>query len=180
MSSRPGETDFDPALDPLAFRRALGRFATGVTVVTLAGPEGPLGITANSFAALSLDPPLVLWSPAKRSGRHALFTASAEFAIHILSAGQQALCDHFVRSADGFDAFPYRLSPEGVPILSGCAAVFECRLEAIHDGGDHTIVVGRVRRACSRPGATLIFSHGQFGIAEDTGQGPAKAIERGA
>ncbi len=179
MSSRPGETDFDPACDPLAFRRALGRFATGVTVVTLAGPEGPLGITANSFAALSLDPPLVLWSPAKRSGRHRAFTASPHFAIHILSAGQQAVCDHFVRHAEGFGAFPHGLNPEGVPILSGCAAVFECRLEAVHDGGDHTIVVGRVRRARSQPGATLIFSHGQFGIAEDLGLDTPQAMERG-
>ena len=84
-------------------RNALGGFATGVTVVTTMTETGPLGITANSFASVSLAPPLVLWSPARRSRRFPAFEAASHFAIHVLSAGQQALAERFSRAADGFE-----------------------------------------------------------------------------
>ena len=104
---------FDPAADPRAFRAALGSFATGITVVTTRTPDGtPVGITANSFASVSLDPPLVLWSPARASRRFPAFAEARRFAIHVLAHDQQAVCDAFVRAAQGFDAVP---STDGQP-----------------------------------------------------------------
>jgi len=89
------------SFDERAFRYALGRFATGVTIVTCNGPDGPMGITANSFASLSLDPPLVLWSPAKSSRRYDAFVNAPEFAIHVASYDQLDLCRDFAKSAGG-------------------------------------------------------------------------------
>jgi flavin reductase (DIM6/NTAB) family NADH-FMN oxidoreductase RutF len=153
---------FDPSEEPRAFRNALARFATGVAVVTTRGIDGPAGFTANSFASISLVPPLVLWAPAKASRRHDVFVKAEHFAIHILAGDQKELCEKFVRSADGFDAFAHTTTAEGVPVLQGCAAVFECTRSAVHDGGDHSIIVGRVRRASCLQGPTLVFQDGQF------------------
>jgi flavin reductase (DIM6/NTAB) family NADH-FMN oxidoreductase RutF len=146
-----------------SFRDALGRFATGVTLVTAAGPHGPVGFTANSFAALSLDPPLVLWSPAKHSQRHGIFTRAEHFAIHVLHEGQLGLMKLFHRGGSGFADVPHATSPEGVPLLSDALARFECARHALFDGGDHSIVVGRVLRAEVRAGAPLVFSAGRYG-----------------
>ncbi len=155
---------FDPAgADPRAFRNALGQFVTGVTVVTCATNDGPIGITANSFASVSLDPPLVLWSPAKDSQRYPFFMATERFAIHVLRRDQGAICRGFARSADAFDTAEWRESPEGVPLIEGCLARFECSTEAQHDAGDHSIVVGRVLRVTTQPGEPLIFAAGVFG-----------------
>ena len=145
------------------FRQCLGRFATGVTVVTAAAPGGPLGITANSFASVSLDPPLVLWSPAKHSARFAAFCAAPVYAIHVLAGDQAALARHFAHRGDGFDAFDWQRGPLGVPLLQGVLAWFVCRLEAVHEGGDHAIIVGRVAEAAHREGAPLVFQGGQYG-----------------
>lgn len=153
---------FDPATDPRAFRRALGRFATGVTIVTTSGKGEPVGITANSFASLSLTPPLVMWSPAKASRRHDVFLESEHFAINVLSEAQAGLCDAFVRGGQTFDTLEHRLNAHGVPLLSGCVAVFECVQAAIHDAGDHTIIIGRVIRAWDSEGLGLLFVNGQF------------------
>jgi flavin reductase (DIM6/NTAB) family NADH-FMN oxidoreductase RutF len=153
---------FDPVANPCAFRNALGRFATGVTVVTARGESGPIGITANSFSSLSLTPPLVLWSPAKASRRHDVFVRADHFAINVLAAHQHSLSDHFAVKANGFEKFDVSISEHGLPVLMGCAAVFECQLVATHDGGDHTIIIGRVRRAHSNSGATLLFHDGQM------------------
>lgn len=150
-------TGADPGFIPTpdsarAFRDALGAFATGVTVVTTDGPEGPLGITANSFASLSLDPPLVLWSPARSSRRFAAFAGAERFAIHVLAAGQTALAQHFTRTGE--------LPADGLgPVL----ARFDCARHAVHEGGDHAIVVGRVLRVWHAPGAPLVFHAGRFG-----------------
>ncbi len=154
---------FDPASDPRAFRRALGRFATGVTIVTARGEDEPIGITANSFASLSLTPPLVMWSPAKASRRHDIFLASEHFAINVLSAAQSGLCDAFVRGGQTFAALDHRVSAQGVPLLAGCVAVFECVRAATHDAGDHTIIIGKVLRAWDSEGLGLLFVNGQFG-----------------
>lgn len=146
-----------------AFRQCLGRFATGVTVVTAAAPGGPLGITANSFASVSLDPALVLWSPAKRSARFAPFCAADVYAIHVLAAEQEALARHFARRGDGFGTLDWQAGPEGVPLLEGVLARFVCRRQAVHEGGDHAIIVGRVLEAAQRDGAPLVFLGGQYG-----------------
>ncbi|MCR8549395.1 flavin reductase family protein [Salipiger sp. P9] len=160
----PQGESFDPAAaDPRAFRDALGRFVTGVTIVTCNTPDGPLGITANSFASVSLDPPLVLWSPAKRSQRYPFFVAAAHFAIHVLRADQAPLCQAFARSGESFDAARWQPNAEGVPLIDGCLARFDCEKLAEHDGGDHTILIGRVRRVDTLPGEPLIFSGGRYG-----------------
>ncbi len=161
MAVSPGA--FDPALDPEAFRRALGRFGTGVTVVTTLSARGPVGITANSFASLSLNPPLVLWSPARSSTRHDAFVAAAHFAIHVLSAAQEDVCRHFTRAGGNWDRIAHEIGAHGLPLISGCAAVFECTREAIHNGGDHTLVIGRVSRARYTDGDTLMFVNGRIG-----------------
>ena len=145
------------------FRDALGTFATGVTLVTTVGPDGPLGFVANSFASLSLDPALVLWSPAKSSSRYAIFAAAQHYAIHILAEDQQDLIAHFVRGGSGFDGLPHDMTPEGVPVLAGTAARFDCRQHATHDGGDHLIVVGQVLRFAHRDAAGLVFKRGKYG-----------------
>ncbi len=146
-----------------ALRDALGRFATGVALVTAQGPHGPVGFTANSFAALSLDPPLVLWSLAKHAQRHGIFTRATHFAIHVLRAEQIGLIRAFHRGGPGFDGVPHRLSAEGMPVLDDTLARFECARHALFDGGDHTVVVGRVLRAASGQGAPLVFSAGRYG-----------------
>ncbi len=155
---------FDPASDPRAFRSALGSFATGVTVVTARDAEGaPVGITANSFASVSLDPPLVLWSPARASRRFATFTGAQSFAVHVLAADQQAVCDAFVRAAQGFGEVAWAEGPDGLPLLDGCLARMICGREAVWDAGDHAIVLGRVRAAERRDGAPLVFQGGRYG-----------------
>jgi flavin reductase (DIM6/NTAB) family NADH-FMN oxidoreductase RutF len=155
---------FDPAKeDGRAFRAALGRFGTGVTVVTCATPTGPLGITANSFASVSLDPPLVLWSPAKSSSRYPFFMAADHFAIHVVGDDQVDICNGFARNGDAFDQFDWETSTNGVPLLNGCLSRFECTTEAIHDGGDHSIIVARVTHVTTREGSPLMFFGGSYG-----------------
>lgn len=146
-----------------AFRHALGRFATGVVVVTCMTADGPLGFTANSFAAVSLDPPLVLWSPARSSSRHDLLVAAAHFAIHVLRESQGPLMHRFVRGGAGFSGLDTPTSPEGVPLLADPLARFDCVRHAVHDGGDHSIILGRVLRATLAEGAPLVFSAGRYG-----------------
>ena len=103
-------------------RRAFGRFGTGVTIVTVQTANGPLGMTANSFSSVSLDPPLVQWSPALSSKRHDAFTNAAQFAVHILGSGQRALADAFAVSGDAFDQFDWTVGPNGAPTLAGSPA----------------------------------------------------------
>lgn len=161
---------FDPRLDNSRdFRDALGRFGTGVTVVTCATETGPLGITANSFASVSLDPPLVLWSPAKSSTRYPFFMAADHFAIHVVGDDQGALCRAFARNGSAFDACDWTTGAHGVPLIDGCLSRFECTKVAEHDGGDHSIVVARVTRVTTRDGAPLLFYSGRYGgFAEPT------------
>lgn len=155
---------FDPAeADPRSFRDALGRFATGVTVITCATPDGPLGITANSFSSVSLDPPLVLWSPAKRSTRYPFYVQAEFFAIHVLGAEQVDLCFDFARDGVAFGRYDWTYNQHGVPMLDGCLSRFECRQVAIHDAGDHSVVIGQVSRVTTRDGHPLVFSAGDYG-----------------
>lgn len=146
-----------------AFRSALGRYATGVTVVTADGENGLVAMTANSFTALSLDPPLVLWCPARRSARFAALTKAANFSVHVLAFDQLDMAMHFARSGDDFSAHRHTKTPEGAPLLEGVLARFDCAHHAQHDGGDHAILVGRVLRASFRDGAPLLFWGGLYG-----------------
>jgi flavin reductase (DIM6/NTAB) family NADH-FMN oxidoreductase RutF len=156
------ETVFDPT-DPRALRDAFGRFVTGVTLVTTQGPEGPVGFVANSFASVSLDPPLVLWSPARASSRFAIFAEARHFAIHVLEAGQRDWLARFARGGAGFTGLDHSVTTEGLPALSGALARFDCATHAVHDGGDHAIMVGRVLRVTVRAGEPLAFSQGRYG-----------------
>jgi flavin reductase (DIM6/NTAB) family NADH-FMN oxidoreductase RutF len=156
----------DAALDQRAFRDALGRFATGVTVVTIATRDGPMGFTANSFASVSLDPPLVLWSPARSSARFPFFAAARHYAIHVLGAEEVELSQRFVRGGSGFDGLSHSTNAEGVPVLKTALSRFDCEQTATHEGGDHLIVVGRVLRAVFRQGGPLVFSQGAYGRFE--------------
>lgn len=145
------------------FRDALGAFATGVTVVTARGPLGPLGMTANSFTSLSIDPPLVLWAPARASKRFDALAGANRFSIHVLEAGQRDLALHFARQGHDFKLSGLEETADGVPLIPGCLAVFDCAREAVHAGGDHAIVVGRVLAARHRLGQPLVFQSGRFG-----------------
>jgi flavin reductase (DIM6/NTAB) family NADH-FMN oxidoreductase RutF len=151
-----------PPEDHRSLRDAFGRFATGVTVVTTTTSEGPVGFTANSFSSLSLDPPLVLWSPAKSSRRFGAFAGAGHYAIHVLADDQTGLIQRFTRSGEGFTGLEHSLTGEGLPVLSALAR-FDCAAHAMHDGGDHAILVGRVLRVTVRDGAPLVFSQGRYG-----------------
>jgi flavin reductase (DIM6/NTAB) family NADH-FMN oxidoreductase RutF len=145
-------------------RNALGRFATGVTVITTCTGEGKReGLTANSFAAVSLDPPLISWSLKREAPSFASFLAAKHFAVNILSAEQRHLCRHFATpSLDKFASLPFEEGLHGAPLLPGCLAVFECRTENTFEGGDHMIFIGRVDRAIHRDGEPLIVSAGRL------------------
>ncbi|MDC0738559.1 flavin reductase family protein [Cognatishimia sp. SS12] len=146
-----------------AFRDALGAFGTGVTVVTVATETGPLGMTANSFSSLSLDPPLILWAPAKNSLRLPHFQAAEHFAIHVLHSSQRAVAKAFAAQGDSFDLVDWEENAEGVPVLQDCLCSFECRRVAEYEGGDHLIHVGQVARVRHHSGRPLIFAQGGFG-----------------
>ena len=145
-------------------RDAFGRFATGVTIVTAPSEAGPVAITANSFSSVSPDPPLVLWSPDKNSRRFPFFEQAQHYAIHILAADQDELCWRVAKDIGGLKGESLKMNNEGVPILDGCLARFECRQTAIYEGGDHAIVLGEVLRAEMRDdGDALTFFKGQMG-----------------
>lgn len=152
-----------------AFRDALGQFATGVTIVTTQTADGPIAIAANSFASLSLDPPLVLWSPAKASARFRFFAEAQHFAIHVLAADQATLCTEVAKDARRFRPGDLAENDRGVPLIEDALAHFECAREAVHDGGDHVIVVGRVERVRMREGEPLLFLKGQYGAFRTLG-----------
>lgn len=148
-----------------AFRRALGCFGTGVTVVTTNTAAGPVGFTANSFSSVSLDPPLIQWSVACDASRHDVFAQAQFFNVHVLAETQAGLARHFAKRGDGFDAFSWAFDENDVPALNKCLTRFCCETFALHPAGDHTIILGRVIKA-SRPNATtagLMFAQRQFG-----------------
>lgn len=158
------QDSFEPSTETSrALRDALGRFGTGVTVITCDSAQGPMGITANSFASVSLDPALVLWSPAKSSKRFDAFTNAKHFAIHVMSAQQADICNGFTKTGDAFDGYDWHSCDKGVPLISHCLSRFECTREAVHDAGDHAIVIGRITRVSTQAGDPLMFYSGQFG-----------------
>ena len=150
--------------DNKAFRQCLGKFATGVTVVTCSDGDGnPCGITANSFSSVSLDPPLILWNIAKVSNSLEAYLDAEHFAINVLSSGQKDVSSHFARSDHTiFDDVEFALSSDGVPILPGTIATFECRTDTIHDCGDHYIIIGEVERFHVEERDPLLFYSGGY------------------
>ena len=154
-------------VDLQEFRSALGSFATGVTVVTTATDDQiPVGVTASSFNSVSLDPPLVLWSLAKKSMSLGAFRDSGHFAVHILSFAQEDLSNSFAKSgADKFGNVDWRPGQLGSPILGEFAAKFECRTLHQYEGGDHIIFVGEVVALEKRDHAPLVFHGGKYAEA---------------
>lgn len=154
--------------DSKAFRNALGQFATGVTVITTLDAEGrKVGMTANSFSSVSLDPMLVLWSIARTSKSFSAFVEARQFAIHVLGADQKALSSQFASSCeDRFSSVPHRAGLGGVPILDDYSAVFQCETESRFEGGDHIIIVGRVIEFDNRAKSPLIFHAGRYADLE--------------
>jgi len=158
------ETYFTPGPDTTrAFREALGCYGTGVTVVTASTPKGPMAITVNSFTSVSLDPALVLWCPAKTSARYAEFLSAQHYAIHVMAEDQHDVARGFAIDGLDFSVAGWSPSASGVPLLEGCLARFECTQHAVHDAGDHSIILGQVDAAMHRPGRGLIFKRGQYG-----------------
>ena len=144
------------------FRAALGMFATGVTVVTARSADGGcIGLTANSFNSVSLEPPLVLWSLARRAATLPVFQRGSHYAINILAAGQHALAERFAsRTVDRFAGVAWHEGLGGAPLLDGTAAVFECFNRSRYEEGDHVIFVGEVERCGCVAGASPLIFHG--------------------
>lgn len=145
------------------YRDALGLFGTGVTVVTAQAADGPVAITVNSFASVSLSPALVLWSVDLKSDRCPVFRGAAHTAIHVLGQDQRDLAMRFAKGGRDFDGIDWTVSDTGVPLLPGCLGRFECETVADHPGGDHRILVSQVLRVTRSSGAPLMFAKGGFG-----------------
>jgi len=151
-------------VDAPEFRQLLGRFATGVVVITVVGPDGRLhGMTANSLASVSLDPPLVSVCVDHRAELHPIITKSDRFVANVLASNQEALSRRFADPHDDrFDGVGYQLSPEGGVLLDGALAHIECLIFAMHEAGDHTIVVGRVVGGSAGEGRPLLYYRGGY------------------
>jgi flavin reductase (DIM6/NTAB) family NADH-FMN oxidoreductase RutF len=149
---------------PDDFRRILGHFATGVTVVTTCDAESrPSGLTASAFASLSLDPPLVLVCVDHKSQTYPALRERGRFAVNVLTTHQEALSRRFASTRlDKFDGVAHRLSPLGLPLLDDALAHIECVTVTTHVEGDHTIFVGRVERATVGEGDPLLYYRGQY------------------
>ena len=155
-----------PSDDLRSFRQALGSFPTGVTVVSAAAGERRVGVTANSFSSVSLEPPLVLWSLNRTSGSLDVLREATHFAVNVLAHDQQAISQRFCTPADDkFADLDVDEGAGGCPVLPGCAAVFECRRVAEYDGGDHVILIGEVERYATSGSDPLVFCQGGYHVA---------------
>lgn len=170
------------AIDPQAFRAALGSFVTGVTIVTASDGSGhDVGVTANSFNSVSLEPPMVLWSLARKSSSLAAFEAASHFAVHVLAADQEDLSNRFAKSGeDKFAGLDPMRGAGGAPLLAGAAAQFQCRTAFRHDGGDHVIFVGEVVEFDRSGKAPLVFHGGRYALAARKAANLSTAREQSA
>jgi len=167
-------TDVDPAnelasdsspIDPRDFRNALGTYATGVTIITAAGADGkPYGLTCNSFASVSLNPPLVLWSLVLYSSSLSVFQNASHFAVNVLGASQQVLANKFAKSSeDKFIGVDWASGIGNAPLLMDSVANFQCRAVNRYYGGDHVIFLGAVEAYAYNRGEPLLFARGGYG-----------------
>lgn len=173
-NSSPSDMDYetlesgDPRDDNRAYRRALGHFATGVTIITARHGDQLGGMTANSFSSVSLDPPLIQWALGKSSHSLGVFSQAAHFAVNVLASDQVDLAGHFARSGgDKFAGMEWQPGLGDAPLLQGVAATFECRAHSSIDAGDHFIMLGEVQRFSRNGRPLLLFAHGRFGLAVD-------------
>ncbi|WP_035856619.1 3-hydroxy-9,10-secoandrosta-1,3,5(10)-triene-9,17-dione monooxygenase reductase subunit [Cryptosporangium arvum] len=159
-----------PTVDPGTFRSVLGQFCTGVTVVTASLDGEPVGFACQSFSALSLEPPLVVFCPSATSRSWPVIARAGTFCVNVLGADQAEVSAVFgARRADKFDVVGWSAAPSGSPVLHGALAWIDCRVEAVYPGGDHQIVVGRVD-ALEAPGAghaPLLFHRGRYTATSD-------------
>ncbi len=152
------------AFDSRDLRKALGRFGTGVTVITtLSADQRRIGVTANSFSSVSLDPAIVLWSLQKTSPNLPAFDGCGRFVVNVLSLAQMSHSQRFSsRVPDKFEGVDYQPGLGGLPVLSDCAATFECRVLQRLDVGDHILYLGQVEAYRHQDGATLLYAQGQY------------------
>jgi 3-hydroxy-9,10-secoandrosta-1,3,5(10)-triene-9,17-dione monooxygenase reductase component len=155
------------AIDPKEFRRALGSFATGVTIITTRAADGsPIGLTCSSFNSVSLNPPLVLWSLENTAKSLPVFQSVPHWAVHVLAADQEELSTRFARRGeDKFAGLELETGVGGTPMLRGCSARFQCRTAFQYDGGDHTIFVGEVLSFDRSEAPPLVFHGGRYAHA---------------
>ena len=155
------------AFDPKEFRKALGTFATGVTIITTRAADGtPVGLTCGSFNSVSLSPPLVLWSLENNSLSLPVFRDAQHWAVHVLASDQEELSGRFARrGANKFAGLALEEGVGGVPLLTGCSSRFQCRNAFQYDGGDHLIFVGEVQRFDRNDVAPLVFHGGRYAHA---------------
>jgi len=149
---------------PRALRNALGRYTTGVAIITCMDADGsPVGLTANSFSSLSLDPPLVLWSLRSQSSQMAAFSQAQHFAINVLAEAQVELSRRFSSSTlDRFTEGAWAPGIGGAPVLSACVAVFECETASQQPAGDHVLFIGRVLAVLEAQLPPLVFQAGHY------------------
>lgn len=159
-------THTESAFDARAFRRALGNFATGITIITAADASGrKVGVTANSFNSVSLDPPLILWSIDKRSSSLEVFEEATHFAVNILAADQIDLSNRFARpSDDKFAGVAHQAGVGGAPLFADCAARFQCERFQQLDGGDHWILIGKVVSFDDLGRSPLLYHQGAYSM----------------
>jgi 3-hydroxy-9,10-secoandrosta-1,3,5(10)-triene-9,17-dione monooxygenase reductase component len=157
----------EPAFSSRDFRDALGGFATGVTIVTARDSEGvAVGMTASSFNSVSMDPPLILWSVTKSARSAAAFYAATHFSVHVLSSDQVDLSNRFARSGtDKFADLDVINNANDVPTIGGAVCRFDCRQWAVHEGGDHWIIVGYVENLVRHHADALVFCGGSYATA---------------
>ncbi|MEL6861872.1 MAG: flavin reductase family protein [Pseudomonadota bacterium] len=164
------------SFDLRTFRDTLGLFVTGVTIITCRDQDGaPVGITANSFNSVSLDPPLILWSVGQNARSLDAFSQASSFAVHILRDDQADLSQAFARSGtDKFAGLQVECGLGEAPLLSDCAARLECELHAKHPAGDHVLFIAEVKRLTSDPNAMpLVYHGGRYAALSDKPETPA-------
>ncbi|MBH0781472.1 3-hydroxy-9,10-secoandrosta-1,3,5(10)-triene-9,17-dione monooxygenase reductase subunit [Nocardia bovistercoris] len=177
MTDGVGAAATEPEIDPRRFRTVLGQFCTGITIITAFDQDAaPIGFACQSFAALSLEPPLVLFCPTKVSRSWAAIEASGRFAVNVLAEEQQATCARFgSREPDKFAGIDWHTSELELPLLDGALATIQCTVDRVVDGGDHHIVIGRVRSLSesTESGRPLLFYRGQYTAIEPEKTTPA-------
>jgi flavin reductase (DIM6/NTAB) family NADH-FMN oxidoreductase RutF len=151
-------------MDSKELRRVMGHFATGVTIVTTRDAGGtPFGLTANSFASLSLEPPLVLVCVDKAAQCYSCFAGSGHFAVNVLAEHQEEVSRRFAtKGVSKFDGLPWHLGAHSLALIDDAIGHIECRVVYTYDGGDHTIYVGEVLHAAGREGRPLLFYKGKY------------------
>ena len=181
MNTGLTESPAQSAIDPVELRRCLGSFVTGVTVITVLDENGaPVGMTANSFNSVSLDPPLIVWSLRTNARAFPVYSAAKRFVVNILSEEQVDVSNRFAKSGpDRFDGVATTPGIDGVPMIDGCSAHLECRTEATYPGGDHLLFLGRVERIIGSARKPLAFGAGKYMVVHPYDSGASADLGSG-